>query len=111
MIINQFDTNNETNEKKENMTRKSIIPKDEYQSYKNDFDKEILNKKTTTETINIFNSTSEILVTYALIYSKLNNEGKKMAQQQLRKIGEDYDKMQNIVKFKTYLKAKNKGVK
>jgi len=69
------------------------------------------NKKRTVETINIKLPTSEILVTYALIYSKLNNEGKEMAQQQLKLIGEDYDKMQNIVKFKTYLKAKNKGVK
>ena len=111
MIINQFDTNNETNEKKENMTRKSIIPKDEYQSYKNDFDKEILNKKRTVETLNIKIPTSEILISYVLIYSKLNNEGKEFAQQQLKKIGEDYDKMQNIVKFKTYLKAKNKGGK
>ena len=30
--------------KKETMKHKSIIPKDEYQSYKNDFNKEILNE-------------------------------------------------------------------
>ncbi len=69
------------------------------------------NKKTTTETINILSSTSEILVTYALIYSNLTDQGKKEAQEQLRAIGVNYDKMQNIVKFKTYLKTKNKGGK
>ena len=69
------------------------------------------NKKTTTETINILSSTSEILVTYALIYSNLTDQGKKEAQEQLRAIGVNYDKMQNIVKFKTYLKTKNKGEK
>ena len=33
-----------TNQLKETMKHKSIIPKDEYQSYKNDFNKEILNE-------------------------------------------------------------------
>ena len=33
-----------TNQPKETMKHKSIIPKNEYQSYKNDFDKEILNE-------------------------------------------------------------------
>ena len=33
-----------TNQPKETMKHKSIIPKDEYQSYKNDFNKEILNE-------------------------------------------------------------------
>ena len=51
------------------------------------------NKKTTTETINILSSTSEILVTYALIYSNLTDQGKKQAQEQLRLIGVNYDKM------------------
>ena len=69
------------------------------------------NKKTTTETINITSSTSDLLVTYALIYSNLTDQGKKEAQEQLRAIGVNYDKMQNIVKFKTYLKTKNKGGK
>tara|TARA_B110000459_G_scaffold146699_1_gene159865 strand:+ start:161 stop:439 length:279 start_codon:yes stop_codon:yes gene_type:complete len=92
MIINQFDTNNETNEKKEKMTIKP-------------------DKKTTTETINITSSTSNILVGYLTIYSSLNTEGKIKALKEIRSIGSNYDLMQNIVKFKTYLKAKNKGVK
>lgn len=74
MIINQFDTNNETNEKKENMTIKP-------------------NKKRTVETLNIKIPTSEILISYALIYSKLNNEGKEKAQKQLNLIGKEYDLM------------------
>jgi len=76
------------------------------------------NKKTTTATINILSSTSEILVTYALIYSKLNNEGKEMAQQQLRKIGENFDLMkEKINKFEDDIllqrlnKERNKGGK
>ena len=56
------------------------------------------NKKRTVETINIKLPTSEILITYALIYSKLNNEGKEMAQQQLKKIGENFDLMQEKLK-------------
>ena len=79
------------------MTRKSIIPKDEYQSYKNDFDKEILNKKTTTETINITSSTSDLLVTYALIYSNLTDQGKKEARNQLEVIGLKYDYMKKSI--------------
>ena len=74
MIINEFDTNNETNEKKENMTIKP-------------------NKKRTVETLNIKIPTSEILISYALIYSKLNNEGKELAQKQLNLIGKEYDLM------------------
>ena len=69
------------------------------------------NKKRTVETINIKIPTSEILITFALMYSNLTNQGKKEAQEQLKLIGENYDKMQNIVKFKTYLKTKNKGGK
>ena len=57
-----------------------------------------INKKRTVETINIKLPTSEILVTYALIYSKLNNEGKEMAQQQLKQIGENFDLMQEKLK-------------
>ena len=51
------------------------------------------NKKTTTETINITSSTSDLLVTYALIYSNLTDQGKKEAQQQLKLIGKEYDLM------------------
>ena len=69
------------------------------------------NKKTTTETINITNSTSNILVGYLTIYSSLNTEGKIQALREIRSIGKNYDLMQNIVKFKTYLKTKNKGGK
>jgi hypothetical protein len=68
-------------------------------------------EKILTETINIAPSTGEILVSYALMYSNLTDQGKKQAQEQLRLIGVNYDKMQNIVKFKTYLKTKNKGGK
>ena len=69
------------------------------------------NKKTTTETINITSSTSNILASYLSIYSSLNTEGKIQALKEVRSIGFNYDKMQNIVKFKTYLKTKNKGGK
>ena len=69
------------------------------------------NKKTTTETINITSSTSDILASYLSIYSSLNTEGKIQALKEVRSIGFNYDKMQNILKFKTYLKTKNKGGK
>jgi hypothetical protein len=69
------------------------------------------NKKTTTETINITSSTSNILASYLSIYSSLNTEGKIQALKEVRSIGFNYDKMQNILKFKTYLKTKNKGGK
>ncbi len=90
MIINQFDTNNETNEKKENMTIKP-------------------DKKRVVKTINIRIPTTEILITYASIYSKLNNEGKELAQKQLKFIGENFDLMQE--KINKFEKQKNKGVK
>ncbi len=103
MIINQFDTNNETNEKKENMTRKSIIPKDEYQSYKNDFDKEILNKKENTINLNDFGKWENQLPLYLDLYSKLTDEGKKEMKMQVSTLGKLVDIIQ---------KAKNdKGVK
>ena len=56
------------------------------------------NKKTTTETINITSSTSDLLITYALIYSNLTVEGKKEAQKQLKLIGENFDLMQEKLK-------------
>ena len=56
------------------------------------------NKKRTVETINIKMPTSEILISYALIYSKLNNEGKEFAQQQLKLIGDNFDLMQENLK-------------
>ena len=99
MINYQFDTNNETNEKKENMTIKP-------------------DKKRTVKTINIRIPTTEILITYASIYSKLDNEGKELAQKQLKFIGENFDLMQEkINKFEDDIllqrlnKERNKGVK
>ena len=50
-------------------------------------------EKILTETINIAPSTGEILVSYALMYSNLTDQGKKQAQEQLRLIGVNYDKM------------------
>ena len=50
-------------------------------------------EKILTETINITPSTGEILVSYALMYSNLTDQGKKQAQEQLRLIGVNYDKM------------------
>ena len=50
-------------------------------------------EKILTETINITPSTGEILVSYALMYSNLTDQGKKQAQEQLRMIGVNYDKM------------------
>ena len=52
-------------------------------------------KKILTETINIAPQTSDVLVSYALMYSNLNDQGKKQAQEQLRMIGVNYDKMIN----------------
>ena len=52
-------------------------------------------EKILTETINITTSTGEILVSYALMYSNLTDQGKKQAQEQLRMIGVNYDKMIN----------------
>jgi hypothetical protein len=54
------------------------------------------NKKRTVETINIKIPTSEILITFALVYSNLTNQGKKEAQQQLKLIGENYDKLVDL---------------
>ncbi len=84
MIINQFDTNNETNEKKENMTIKP-------------------DKKTINKIINERNNTWEVqLPLYLDLYSKLNDQGKKEMQNQVSTLG----KLVDIVQ-----KAKNKGVK
>ena len=58
-------------------------------------------KKILTENINIAPSTGEILVSYALMYSNLTDQGKKQAQEQLRLIGVNYDKM--ISKLSTQL--------
>ena len=52
-------------------------------------------EKILTETINITSSTGDILVSYALMYSNLTEQGKKQAQEQLRMIGVNYDKMIN----------------
>ena len=52
-------------------------------------------EKILTETINITSSTGDILVSYALMYSNLTDQGKKQAQEQLRMIGVNYDKMIN----------------
>ena len=85
MIINQFDTNNETNEKKENMTIKP-------------------DKKTINKIINERNNTWEVqLPLYLDLYSKLNDQGKKEMQNQVSTLGKLVDIIQ---------KAKNdKGVK
>jgi len=67
-------------------------------------------EKILTETINITPSTGEILVSYALMYSNLTDQGKKQAQEQLRMIGVNYDKMIN--QLQTKLKMEQlKGVK
>ena len=57
-----------------------------------------MSKKLAKEIINIAPSTSEILITYALIYSNLTVEGKKEAQKQLKLIGENFDLMQEKLK-------------
>ena len=59
-------------------------------------------EKILTETINITPSTGDILVSYALMYSNLTDQGKKQAQEQLRMIGVNYDKM--ISKLSVQLK-------
>jgi hypothetical protein len=53
-------------------------------------------EKILTETINITPSTGEILVSYALMYSNLTDQGKKQAQEQLRMIGVNYDKLVDL---------------
>ena len=74
------------------------------------------NKKRTVETINIKIPTSEVLISYALIYSKLNNEGKEQAQQQLKLIGQEYDlmkekinKIEDDILLQRLNKERNKG--
>ncbi len=62
-------------------------------------------EKILTETINITSSTGDILVSYALMYSNLTDQGKKQAQEQLRMIGVNYDKM--ISKLSVQLKMDN----
>ena len=76
------------------------------------------NKKTTNETINITSSTSDLLITYALIYSNLTVEGKKEAQKQLKFIGENFDLMQEKINkieddilLERLNQARNKGGK
>ena len=81
MIINQFDTNNETNEKKEKMTIKP--------------DKKTIN-------LNDFGKWETQLPLYLDLYSKLNDDGKKEMQNQVSTLG----KLVDIVQ-----KAKNKGGK
>jgi hypothetical protein len=75
-----------------------------------------MSKKLAKEIINIAPSTSEILITYALIYSNLTVEGKKEAQKQLKLIGENFDLMkEKINKFEDDIllqrlnKERNKG--
>ena len=75
------------------------------------------NKKTTTETINITSSTSDLLITYALIYSNLTVEGKKEAQKQLKFIGENFDlmkekinKIEDDILLQRLNKERNKGI-
>ena len=77
-----------------------------------------MSKKLAKEIINIAPSTSEILITYALIYSNLTVEGKKEAQKQLKLIGENFDLMkEKINKFEDDIllqrlnKERNKGGK
>ena len=55
-------------------------------------------EKILTETINIAPKTGDVLVSYALMYSNLTDQGKKQAQEQLRMIGVNYDKMINKIK-------------
>jgi len=75
------------------------------------------NKKRTVETIDIKIPTSEILISYALVYSKLNNEGKELAQKQLKLIGQEYDlmkekinKIEDDILLQRLNKERNKGV-
>ena len=67
------------------------------------------NKKRTVETLNIKIPTSEILISYALIYSKLNNEGKEQAQKQLNLIGKEYDLMKLQFNFVSPFKNQKGG--
>lgn len=55
------------------------------------------NKKTTTETINITSSTSNILASYLSIYSSLNTEGKIQALKEVRSIGFKFDVMKKSI--------------
>ena len=75
-----------------------------------------MSKKLAKEIINIAPSTSEILITYALIYSNLTIEGKKEAQKQLKLIGENFDlmkekisKIEDDILLQRLNKERNKG--
>ena len=79
--------------------KKTNQPKETMKNTNKDFKQA---EKILTETINITPSTGEILVSYALMYSNLTDQGKKQAQEQLRMIGVNYDKM--ISKLSVQLK-------
>ena len=70
------------------------------------------NKKTTTETINITSSTSNILASYLSIYSSLNTEGKIQALKEVRSIGFKFDVMKKSIENDVInLEKKIKGFK
>ena len=92
-----------TNQPKETMKHKSIIPKDEYQSYKNDFNKEILNET----------NQSKETMTNKELKKKVINDMKK--DDDLKKYVNDLESLSNesfdiLIKImdKAYLKVKNK---
>jgi len=66
-------------------------------------------EKILTETINITSSTGDILVSYALMYSNLTEQGKKQAQEQLRMIGVNYDKMINKLSVQLKMEQLKEG--
>jgi len=92
-----------TNQPKETMKHKSIIPKDEYQSYKNDFNKEILNETNQSkETM-----TNQELKKKVIEDMKKDDDLKKYVNDLESLSNESFDILIKIMD-KAYLKVKNK---
>ena len=89
--------------KKETMKHKSIIPKNEYQSYKNDFNKEILNETNQSkETM-----TNQELKKKVIEDMKKDDDLKKYVNDLESLSNESFDILIKIMD-KAYLKVKNK---
>ena len=79
--------------KKETMKHKSIIPKDEYQSYKNDFNKEILNETNQSKETMI----NQQLKNKVILSMKKDNDLKKYVKDMQELSNESFDILVKII--------------
>ena len=79
--------------KKETMKHKSIIPKNEYQSYKNDFNKEILNETNQLKETMI----NQQLKNKVILSMKKDNDLKKYVKDMQELSNESFDILVKII--------------